>query len=89
MRKVLFVAFLVGCASNAPQHFKGPSGNDAYSLKCSGFKRDMQDCYREAAALCPSGYEIINTVERVSGVEGITNTRVHIAVECTSDSESP
>ena len=62
MRKVIIVAALVGltaCADVNPEYFKGPSGKDAYTMRCSGFGRTWNKCYTKAGEICPNGYNII------------------------------
>ena len=56
----LFVCFsLIGCMAIEPIAFKGPSGKNAYSMKCSGMGRTIQACYQKAGEVCPNGYNII------------------------------
>lgn len=52
-------ALLVSCASINPVPFTGPSGNQAYTMKCSGFGRTLEMCYQKAGNLCPDGYNIV------------------------------
>jgi hypothetical protein len=59
---------LSGCASVEPVKFKGPNGKTAYSMKCSGWGRTLEDCYQKSGEICPDGYTI---VERSSSVSGI------------------
>ena len=35
-----------------------PSGRPGYSLKCSGWGRNIVDCYRKAVEVCPHGYDV-------------------------------
>lgn len=78
---------LVSCASVQPQEFKGPNGKTAYSMKCSGMGRTLDECYKKAGELCPSGYNII---DRASGTVGvpvrgggmIVAPQHNLAVEC-------
>ena len=52
--KLITIAFLaalagvVGCASVAPVKFVGPNGKAAYSMRCSGMGRSMEECYQKA-----------------------------------------
>ena len=39
--------------------FKGPNGNQAYSMKCSGEGRTFEMCKKKATQLCPQGYEVV------------------------------
>jgi hypothetical protein len=63
-----FVLVLASCASVQPQEFKGPNGKTAYSMRCSGMGRTLDDCYKKAGEICPNGYDII---DRASGTVGI------------------
>ena len=62
IRILLLVVMLNGCtaASVNPQPFTGPSGNTAYSMRCSGMGREWADCYKSAGELCSNGYNIID-----------------------------
>ena len=42
-----------------PEHFRGPSGKDAYTMNCSGGGRTVNKCYTKAAEICPNGYNLI------------------------------
>ena len=78
---------LVSCASVQPQEFRGPNGKTAYSMRCSGMRRTLDDCYKKAGELCPSCYNII---DRASGTVAIPVTgggilaapQHNLAVEC-------
>jgi len=61
---------LAGCMSIDPVPFKGPSGKQGYSMKCSGMGRSLDACYQKAGEVCPSGYSI---VDRSSGTVGFMN----------------
>lgn len=58
----LTICLLASCASVSPQRFTGPNGNDAYSMKCSGFGRTWDKCYAASNTLCANGYTIVNQV---------------------------
>lgn len=70
-----------------PQKFRGPSGNDAYSMRCSGMGRTLDACYQKAGELCPNGYTII---DRASGTVAVPTTgggviaapQHNLAIEC-------
>lgn len=47
------------CASVNPVPIRGPSGAPGYSMQCSGFGRNWDDCYKVAGEVCLSGYRII------------------------------
>ncbi len=77
---------LIGCMSISPTSFKGPSGKQAYSMKCSGMGRTMDACYQKAGEVCPNGYNIL---DRSSGTVGFMNQgtlmmapREQLAIEC-------
>lgn len=78
---------LAACATIEPQKFRGPSGNDAYSMRCSGMGRTLDACYQKAGELCPNGYTII---DRTSGTVAVPATgggviaapQHNLAIEC-------
>ena len=81
-----FLLLLASCAPVKPQEFKGPNGNTAYSMRCSGFGRTLDECYKKAGELCPSGYTII---DRASGVVAVpykgsimAGPQHNLAIEC-------
>ena len=65
MRKAIIVAALAGltaCTADGPikpQYFRGPSGKDAYTMRCSQAGRTWAKCYTKAGEICPNGYLII------------------------------
>lgn len=68
---MVFVAVLLlalGCAPIAPKATTGPSGKPAYTMKCSGFGRTLEDCFVEAGSLCPGGYAVVN---QSSGIKAV------------------
>jgi len=67
---------IVGCASVIPVKFVGPNGKTAYSMRCSGFGRTIQECYQKAGEVCPSGY---NIVENSSGTVAVMNQSMMVA----------
>ena len=77
---------LASCASIEPQEFKGPSGKSAYSMKCSGMGRTLDDCYKKAGEVCPSGYNIIDRASSIAAIPvrgGLLAAPQHnLAVEC-------
>lgn len=84
---LLLVSFLLtSCMAVNPQPFKGPSGKAAYSMKCSGMGRTLDDCYQKAGEVCPDGYHII---DRASGTAALpvngglmAAPQHHLAIEC-------
>jgi hypothetical protein len=45
-------------------------GRDTFTIEC---KRSRANCYEEAAAVCPNGFEVLDGVER-SGTYATANT---------------
>lgn len=89
MKKLAVLAFcvLTGCASPNPQAFSGPDGGTAYTMKCSGYGRDWDDCYKEAGRLCPNGYDIVGQNSGVGGVVpagsgAVIVNKQNMAIEC-------
>ena len=66
---IVSILILFGCSVNVkPVRFKGPNGNVAYSMKCSGSGRTLEKCYIIASKICPEDYEIIHITDRVYGI---------------------
>lgn len=82
----LSVVFLVGCANISPQPMNGPSGRPAYTMKCSGMGRTLEDCYQKAGELCTRGYTVIDRDSSIVAVPvsgGVVAAPRHmLAVEC-------
>jgi hypothetical protein len=85
---ILLVALLLtnACVAVKPQPFKGPNGKNAYSMKCSGMGRTLDECYQKAGEVCPDGYNII---DRASGTVAIpvqggfmAAPQHNLAIEC-------
>lgn len=57
---ICLFAGLTACANVNPEHFRGPSGRDAYTMRCSQMGRTWAKCYTKAGELCPKGYNIID-----------------------------
>ncbi|QWD71584.1 hypothetical protein [Polynucleobacter sp. UB-Raua-W9] len=80
------LAGVVGCASVAPVKFVGPNGKTAYSMRCSGMGRSMEECYQRAGEVCPSGYNIIDnssgTVAMMTQGTMIAGVKRDMAIEC-------
>jgi hypothetical protein len=51
-----------------PHRLVGPDGKAAYSMNCSGAGRTMDACYQQADALCPAGYDIVESASGLTGV---------------------
>ena len=62
---IVFLLLLTGCASVSPEQFVGPNGNTAYSMRCSGMGRTLDDCYKKAEKLCPDGYTVIDAASSI------------------------
>lgn len=59
---------LMGCAAPVSvTPITGPDGRTAYTMKCSGFGRDRQDCLVEAGKLCPAGYVVVDDNRSIGG----------------------
>ena len=68
MLGLVVVAGLSGCAAPVSvTPITGPDGRTAYSMKCSGFGRDHQDCLVQAGKQCPSGYVVIDDNRSTNG----------------------
>jgi len=82
----VIMGLLVSCASIEPQEFRGPNGNIAYSMKCSGMGRTLDGCYKKAGELCPAGYTIIDRATGVVAVPVsggfIAAPQHNLAIEC-------
>jgi len=76
----------MGCASVTPSQFIGPNGKTAYSMRCSGLGRTLDECYQKAGLLCPSGYNIIenssSTVAMMNQGAMVAAPRRDMAIEC-------
>lgn len=83
---VALLLMLTSCASVTPREFRGPNGRTAYSMRCSGMGRTLDDCYQKAGELCPGGYTIIDRASGTVAVPvsgGIVATPQHnLAIEC-------
>lgn len=84
---LFLMLLLMSCAEIQPKEFRGPNGKTAYSMKCSGMGRTLDDCYKKAGELCLSGYTII---DRASGTVAVPTSgggiiaapQHHLAIEC-------
>ena len=84
----VLVLLLTSCASIEPRDTRGPSGNLAYSMSCSGQGRTLDLCYKKANELCPNGYNIIyNTTDVVTirSRTGVTEIPVDLLKIACSD----
>jgi hypothetical protein len=75
MREIALIAILLltACSIKA-KPFVGPSGGTAYSMECD----ELDECYKKAREMCPSGYAIIDRA-----TEPIGSTAEHtLAIEC-------
>ena len=73
---VLLISYfvLIGCAKVVTSMFVGPNGRQGVNMKCSGMGRTMDKCYQKASQLCPTGYNIIETIA--------TGRQRSMAIEC-------
>jgi len=51
-----WVAFLGACGSSS-YAVQGPDGTEHQAVSC---RRSIANCWEQAAALCPSGYDIVD-----------------------------
>jgi len=73
---VICCVLVTSCAMPVPvTKVVGSNGRPAYSLKCSGFGRDRQDCLKKAGELCPGGYDILDDNSRTNGAL-VTNNMI-------------
>lgn len=74
------------CAPIEPHAFNGPNGKLAYSMKCNGMGRTIEDCYKKAGEICSKGYSIIDRSSQPVGVPVNHGTMIAsnqtLAVEC-------
>ena len=77
---------LISCASISPVSFKGPNGNQGYTMRCSGMGRTLEMCYQKAGVVCPSGYNIVgqNSSTIAVPVNGsiIVAPQHNLSIEC-------
>ena len=96
MRRVLGIAVIlsgiavgvIACTSASKTY--GPSGQEAYSINCSGPRHSWDDCYQKAGKVCGArGYEIVER-SRDSGTRvSLSDPSVYdfervMLVECNS-----
>lgn len=60
---LVIAAALAGCAQS--KQVIGPSGKVNHSIRCGAMLIDQ--CYEEAARVCPKGYDVIDRPTRVIG----------------------
>ena len=79
---------ITGCASISPVSISGPSGGQAYTMKCSGLGRTIEQCYAKAGELCPSGYSVVSQSSTSRIVPGngdagpFSVTKENLTIEC-------
>ena len=82
---------LMGCIKNKPVEpieFTGPNGRTAYNMRCSGFGRTMDMCYRKSSEICPNGYQVIDISSGTFAIPNpstggvIIGNRRDMAIEC-------
>jgi hypothetical protein len=84
---------LAACASSITAvPFKGPNGGQAYTMRCTGKGRTMDQCNRKAADVCPQGYDVIEEKKPAPSAAEIAEAMVddsiknappdHLSVEC-------
>lgn len=50
---------LAGCVSSEPTVL--PNGQRGQIVSCPGLANSMADCWKEAAEVCPRGYDVVGT----------------------------
>lgn len=78
---------LTACAEIQPKPFRGPNGGEAYTMRCSGMGRSMEQCFQKAGEMCPGGYWIVDKGSQTVGVPQtgggtLIATRETLAIEC-------
>jgi len=83
---ILAVILFISACGVEPVRFMGPNGNAAYSMRCSGFGRSLEECYQKSGEVCPQGYTIIDrsssTVIVPVNNSFNASTRQGMAIEC-------
>jgi len=83
---VLFATclLLMGCIKQVdPVKFIGPN-----NMRCSGFGRTMDMCYRKSSEICPNGYQVIDISSGTFAIPNpstggvIIGNRRDMAIEC-------
>jgi len=62
----------------------GPDGSPHYLISC---EYGIQNCYERARETCQGNYEIINTSQRVSGVNDIVSSSNDLLIKCAPASK--
>ena len=78
---VIAVLLLAGCAVKA-EHFVGPNSRPAYSMKCSGMGITLDDCFKKAGEVCPTGYNIIDRSTGTVCYGNACGLKQSLAIEC-------
>ena len=82
----LALVLVTSCASIEPKPFRGPNGNAAYSMECTGMGRTLDACYKKADELCPRRWVFVDMVTEMNAVPVgngfIFEPWYSIAVEC-------
>ena len=83
---LLALVALIGCASIEPIPITGPSGNEGFTMRCSGMGRTLEDCFVKSGQMCANGYEIVNqdssSIAVPSGDSIIMAPRITLTIEC-------
>lgn len=85
IRKIIVfsgLSLMIGCMAVQPIKFVGPNGKTAYTMKCSGMGRTLEDCYIKAGEVCPNGYSIVDRATGYSQIGNIGAVQHSLAVEC-------
>ena len=76
------ILLLSGCMGVSPVKINGPSGKTAYSMKCSGMGRTLEDCYVKAGEICPNGYQIVDRASGYAQIGSIGAMQHSLVIEC-------
>lgn len=74
--------FLTACMGVSPVKMTGPNGKAAYSMKCSGMGRTLEDCYLKAGEICPNGYVIVDRASGYAQIGSIGAMQHSLVIEC-------
>ena len=65
---LLSLVLVTSCASVEPKPFRGPNGNAAYWMECSGMGRTLDACYKKADELCQRRWVFVDMVTEIVAV---------------------
>jgi len=83
---LLPLVLVISCASIEPKPFRGPNGNAAYWMECTGMGRTLDACYKKADELCLRRWVLVDMVTEMNAVPVgngfIFEPWYSIAIEC-------